>query len=178
MSQITENEQEIVEESIFGQKQFNEMIEWLNERKSYEVQGEITGIWTISDSFFKGRGRILKKYDGSVFQKEVFVFFEEGTIGKEDILLGRKVAHIRRSSAMLSMTDIESVQSFVIGAGSQRYEKIPVILPSTYVLKNYFKKDLQNQVFFRGEQDYDAALEWLRSFTEKILFFLFTSSLL
>ncbi|MHA1110625.1 MAG: ABC transporter ATP-binding protein [Promethearchaeota archaeon] len=169
MSQFTENEQEIVEESIFGQKQFSEMIEWLKERNNYEVQGEISGMWTISDSFFKGHGRILKKYDGSVFQKEIFIFFEEGSIGKEDILLGRKVAQVKRPSAVLSMSGIESVQSFVIGAGSQRFEKPPVILPSTYVLRNHFKKDLQNQVFFRGEQDYDAGLEWLRSFTQKYL---------
>ncbi len=169
MSQMSEIEHEIVEESIFGQKQFNELIQWLNDRKSYEVHGDITGMWIVSDSYFKGRGRILKKYDGTVFQRELYIFFEEGDIGKEDILLGRKIAHVKSPSALLSISKVESVQSLVIGAGSQRFEKPPVIAPSTYVLKNFFKKDLQNQVFFRGEHDYDAALEWLRSFTQKYL---------
>ncbi len=76
---------------------------------------------------------------------------------------------MKRPSTVLNMGNIESIQSFVIGAGSQRFEKPPVILPSTYVLRNHFKKDLQNQVFFRGEQDYDSGLEWLRSFTQKYL---------
>jgi ABC-2 type transport system ATP-binding protein len=169
MSQNVEQEQEIVEESIFGKNQFNEMIHWLNERKNYEIYGQITGTWMLTDSFFKGRGRILQKYDGTVFQKDVYIFFEEGEIGKEDILLGRKIAHVKRSSSVLSTSDSEPTQSFVIGSGFQRYDKPPVINPSTYVLQNYFKKDLQNQVFFRGEQDYDAALEWLKSFTQKYL---------
>ncbi|MBN2154438.1 MAG: ABC transporter ATP-binding protein [Candidatus Lokiarchaeota archaeon] len=168
MSQQTESEVEIVEESIFGVKQFNDMIEWMNERKNYEIYGKISGKWIVSDSFFKGKGRILKKYDGTIFQRDFYVFFEEGDIGKEEILLGRKVAHVKRSAILSGISDIESVQSLVI-RGSQRVEKPPVIIPSIFQLFNYFKKDLQNQVFFRGEQDYDASLEWLRSFTQKYL---------
>ena len=44
MSQNVEQEQEIVEESIFGKKQFNEMIQWMDERRNYEIYGQITGM--------------------------------------------------------------------------------------------------------------------------------------
>ncbi len=46
-------------------------------------------------------------------------------------------------------------------------EEPETLQPNVYVIENYFKKDMQNQVFFRANQDYDRAITWLESFLKK-----------
>ncbi|MCP4764054.1 MAG: hypothetical protein GY870_19935, partial [archaeon] len=88
-------DQDIVEESIFGANQFDELIDWSLDRRNFEIYCNITGKWLLNDKFFKGRGKLLKKYDGSIFSDSIYILLEEGDLGKEDILIGRKVTIIK-----------------------------------------------------------------------------------
>ncbi|MBD3352969.1 MAG: ATP-binding cassette domain-containing protein, partial [Candidatus Lokiarchaeota archaeon] len=153
---------ELEEKSIFGETQFDEMIQWIEDRKNFIIECEITGKW-ITDKFFKGKGRLLRKYDGTNFTRSLYILLEEGELGKDDILIGRKVIRIKRPRALAA----RRLGRNVINVLSREPESPEMLSPNTFVLKNQFKKDLQNQVFFRANQDYEDAIEWLLSFTQK-----------
>lgn len=154
---------DIEEQSIFGENQFDELIQWIFDRKNFEIYCNITGKWATGD-FFKGKGKILKRYDGNIFTTSLYVLLEEGDLGKEDILIGRKVIRIKRPSTLSARKIGRNIQKII----QKDTPDVPAVLtPNTYVLTNRFKKDLQNQVFFRAEQDYEKAIEWLHSFTQK-----------
>lgn len=151
--------EEIVEQSIFGKNQFRELLEWLDARKTFLIQCEITGTWNQTDQFFKGRGSVLKKYDGRLFTDSVYILLNEGDIGKENILIGRRIIEIKNRHP------IQPFQTF--GMNQLDIAEIPeVINPNVYVLKNYFRKDLQNRTFFRN-REFDRALEFLTTLTKK-----------
>lgn len=156
-------EGEIEEQSIFGENQFDELIEWIFDRKNFEIYCNITGKWATGE-FFKGRGKVLKRYDGNIFTNSLYILLEEGDLGKEDILIGRKVIRIDRPSTFSAQKIGRNIQKLI----QRDTPDVPAVLtPNTYVLTNRFKKDLQNQVFFRADQDYEKAIEWLQSFTQK-----------
>lgn len=157
-----EKEEEIIEKSIFGENQFDEMIQWMIDRKGYEIYCSITGNW-ITNQFFKGKGRVLKKYDGNIFFNSIFILLEEGDIGKEDILIGQKIIEIKRPRAQAA----RRLGRRIVDRIFREPDAPSVLTPNTFSLENRFKKDLQNHVFFRAEYDYDEAIEWLTSFTKK-----------
>ena len=78
-------EEEIVEKSIFGEGQFDEMIEWIIDRQNMELNVQVTGNWVDTDEFFKGRGKILKKFDGTIFPTDLYILLTE-EIGKGEHL--------------------------------------------------------------------------------------------
>ncbi|MHA1796572.1 MAG: hypothetical protein ACTSUK_10710, partial [Promethearchaeota archaeon] len=146
MSEIQkENEEEIIEQSIFGRNQFQELIEWLKARKMFLINCEITGMYNQTEQFFKGRGVILKRYDGQVFPNTIYILLNEGDIGKDDILIGRRIIEI---------TNQQPIQPFQAFAFAQLdISELPeTITPNVFVLENSFKKDLQHQIFFRNRE--------------------------
>ncbi|MHA1775689.1 MAG: ABC transporter ATP-binding protein [Promethearchaeota archaeon] len=160
MSEIQkENEEEIVEQSIFGRNQFQELIEWLKARKMFLINCEITGMYNQTEQFFKGRGVILKRYDGQVFPNTIYILLNEGDIGKDDILIGRRIIEI---------TNQQPIQPFQAFAFAQLdISELPeTITPNVFVLENSFKKDLQHQIFFRN-REFDHSLHFLTSLIKK-----------
>ncbi|MHA1340277.1 MAG: ABC transporter ATP-binding protein [Promethearchaeota archaeon] len=154
--------EDIVERSIFSETQFDEMIDWLDERKNYEIYCNLTGRW-FTNEFFKGKGKVLKKYNGNIFYNSLYILLEEGDLGKEDILIGRKIIQIKKPSILPARKLGKHLRKLI----ARDPEAPELLLPNTFELENHFKKDMQHQVFFRAEQDYEEALEWLHSFTQK-----------
>ncbi len=146
----------IFEEATFGASQFKNMISWINFRKGFELECKITGEWSTSKNFFKGSGQILKNSSGNIHENKLFIILHEGDIGKEDILIGRRIIEIHKSKKILPF----------------QYEKenkqklSEIIEPNVFVLRNYFKKDLQNRIFFRNSE-FEQALSWTKSFIKK-----------
>ena len=156
-----QDEEEIVEQSIYGESQFREMIRWLKDRQGFELSAQITGSWLQTGDFFKGRGKVLKKFDGTMFDSRFFLLLNEGNMGKDDILIGRRIVEIS------SRKPIKPFQTFTQSMDKELKDSIEEsIRPNVFVFDNSFKKDTQNQVFFRNE-DYDRAITWLESFTKK-----------
>src|SRR6056297_1025546 len=89
-------DEKIAEESIFGNSssQFRDMLSWLKERQAFEIFGKITGTWKDTGEFFKGKGKVLKKFDGTIFNKKLYLLLNEGNLGKENILIGRRIIEI------------------------------------------------------------------------------------
>ncbi|MHA1871881.1 MAG: ABC transporter ATP-binding protein [Promethearchaeota archaeon] len=163
-------DEEIVEESVFGEYQFDEMIEWLNQRNNFNIKCEITGVWTLTNEFFKGKGIILKKYDGTIFYNKLYILLEEGDLGTDNILIGRKIIEISRPIQIAPLKKLAIISKNIKKIVNRRRKMpadIELLKPNTYVLKNSFKKDMQNKVFFRAEIDYDKAIDWLNNFTQK-----------
>jgi ABC-type multidrug transport system ATPase subunit len=160
------NQEEIVERSIFGENQFNEMIQWIRDRQNLELQCQITGKWSITGEFFKGHGRILKRYDGSIFPTDLYILLDEGDIGKEQILIGRRIVHIQSKKAIIPFHYLQKIagKNLSLLDNEQFNEAID---PNVFVIENHFKKDMQSSVFFRAEQDFDRAITWLQAFTKK-----------
>ena len=70
----------------FRQNQFNEMLNWMIDRQNVELDCKITGKWMQSGEFFKGSGKVLKRFDGKIFPKDLYILLTEGDIGKEKLL--------------------------------------------------------------------------------------------
>lgn len=138
----------MTEEAIFSESQFDDMVDWARSRQIHEIAARISGYWSHTGEFLKARGLFLKKWDGSVFPRDVYVVFNEGELGKEDFLTGRRIVHVPAPKKGKYPADCE-------------------LVPSTFVLENSFRRDLQERVFFRGEEDYDAAIRWLRTFAPR-----------
>lgn len=152
---------EIVEEAIFGSNQFREMLNWIKSRKGFQLHCKITGNWTQTGEFFKGNGIILKKFNGEVFQDALYLLLQEGDIGKSNILIGRRIIRIQDKQVI---HPFQSSSKFI---NSNIYKQIPqTIEPNVFVIENYFKKDMQNQNFFRSK-DYDNAVEYLSTLIQK-----------
>ena len=67
MSQKKENlsdNEKIIEESIFSNRQIVDMVDWVKARRGFELSCQVTGNWSQTNTFFKGRGKILKKFSG------------------------------------------------------------------------------------------------------------------
>ena len=155
MSAIKLDEEEIVEESVFGNTQFEEMIEWVKERANFELQCKVTGKWTQTGDYFKGEGKLLKRYNGNIFETGLYVLINEGNLGKEDILIGRRIIEIFPKKAIQPFEGLKgSLSKKKPGREVGEYESID---PNVFVIENGFKKDIQNQVFFRNSE-YDRAL--------------------
>ncbi|MHA1731409.1 MAG: ABC transporter ATP-binding protein [Promethearchaeota archaeon] len=147
-SRAWKEDSELVEESIFGENQFDDIIEWARARQGHELLVRVTGMWRDSGEFFKGRGLYLKKWDGSTFPNDIYVLLTEGDLGRDNILMGRRVIHFPKPKKKRAADDLE-------------------LTPNTTVLENRFKRDLQDRVFFRADEDYRSALMWLESFVGK-----------
>ena len=154
-SNITKDDR-IYEEATFGETQFKNMIEWINFRKGFELECKITGEWSNSKDFFKGSGHILKNSSGNIHENSLFVILYEGDIGKEDILIGRRIIEINKSKKILPFQYEKEKTQKLFG----------IIEPNVFVLRNYFKKDLQNRIFFRNSE-FNQALSWAKSFIKK-----------
>jgi hypothetical protein len=160
-----ENEEEIVEQSIFGEGQFKEMIKWMTQRQNYELNCQVTGKWNRTNDFFKGRGKILKKFDGKVFPDALYILLNEGNLGKEDILIGRRIIEITPSrNIQLFSRFKKTLDRFV--KKEDIYEAPENLNPNIFMIEHAFKKDNQNRNFFR-DSEYDRALSWLEAFTKK-----------
>jgi len=162
MKKSFDYKEEIVERAIFNEMQFDEMIDWLEERKNYEIDIKLTGKW-FTNEFFKGNGKILKNYNGNIFYNSIYVLLEEGDLGVENILVGRKVIEIKRPRILGAKKLGKNIQKLL----KRSFETPELLIPNTFELENHFKKDLQHQVFFRADYEYEKALEWLQSFTQK-----------
>ena len=135
------------EEATFGASQFEEMSEWVNNRKGFELECKITGEWNTTKNFFKGSGYILKHSSENIKDNTFFVILHEGDIGKEDILIGRRIIEINNT---------KKIQPYKNGKeSSQNINEI--IEPNVFVLRNNFKKDLENRIFFH-RSEFDQAL--------------------
>ena len=154
-SNITKDDS-IYEEATFGASQFKDMIEWINFRKGFELECKITGEWSASKDFFKGSGQILKNSLGNIHENKLFVILYEGDIGKEDILIGRRIIEINKTKKILPFQYEKE----------NRQNLFELIEPNVFVLRNYFKKDLQNRIFFRNSE-FNQALSWAKSFIKK-----------
>ncbi len=152
-------EEEIVEQSIFGRNQFKELIEWLQARKMFQIRCEITGMYNLTEQFFKGKGVILKRYDGRVFPNTVYILLNEGDIGKDEILIGRRIIEVTNQHL------IQPFQTFGMNQ-LEISELSEAIAPNVFVLENSFKKDLQHQTFFRN-REYDRSIDYLTSLIKK-----------
>jgi len=137
--------EELIEEAIFSANQINEMFIWLKDRQNYIIDIEITGTWFTSE-FLKAKGTLLRKFTSQIFTDELYLLLEEGELGSEDILIGRHIVKIPRNF-------------------KKTKEKL-VLYPSIFVLRNSFKVDRQELMFFKGSE-YHNALEWLESFLPK-----------
>ncbi|MHA1511516.1 MAG: hypothetical protein ACTSRX_07335, partial [Promethearchaeota archaeon] len=85
-----------------------------------------------------------------------FVILHEGDIGKEDILIGRRIIEINNTKK------IKPYQN-----GKESSQNInEVIEPNVFVLRNNFKKDLENRIFFH-KSEFDQALSWAKLFIKK-----------
>ncbi len=156
MNLQTSKDDRIFEEATFGASQFKDMIDWINFRKDFELECKITGEWSSTKDFFKGSGHILKDPSGKSHENTFFVILYEGDIGKEDILIGRRIIQINKSRKIQPFQyDKEKTQDI-----------FEIIEPNVFVLRNYFKKDLQNRIFFRNSA-FDQALSWAKSFIKK-----------
>ncbi len=160
-----EEDDEIVEKSIFGADQFDEMIEWMIDRQSMKLNVQITGTWTQTKEFFKGYGKVLKKHDGVVFPTNLYVLLKEGELGREDILIGRRVIRVRRPAPPIGMKLVKKMHKMIQNRDLREPEER--LIPNTFAFENRFKRDSQDQVFFRADYDYERALNWLLSFTKK-----------
>ena len=158
-------DEEIVEKSIFGENQFDEMIDWIIDRQNMELNVEVTGKWVDTNEFFKGKGKILKKYDGTIFPSELYILLSEGDLGKENILIGRRIIRIKRPTPPISFEKIKKLKRKI------EKEDIPTIEESLQLnlisIENRFKKDIQNRVFFRSDTDYEKCIDWIESFLKK-----------
>ncbi|MHA1520587.1 MAG: ABC transporter ATP-binding protein [Promethearchaeota archaeon] len=151
------NTEEIIEESIFSKRQIVDMLDWVNARRGFELNCQITGNWSHTGVFFKGHGKILKKFDGSIFQDRFYLFLTEAVLGKDDMLIGRRVIEIQYKQRLQPLQIIRETK--------KKFEKndinLPEIIePNVFVLRNAFKKDLQNQLFFRN-RDFERAINML-----------------
>ena len=156
------DDDEIIEESVFGINQFKDMIAWLKDRQGYTMDCQITGKWAQTDDFFKGRGRILKKYDGSLFSDTLYLLLNEGNVGKEEILIGRRIIEIHSRKLVEPFKGIKKILK-----NETLIEQVSeTINPNVFVIDNEFHKDVQNRVFFRNSE-YERAINWLQSFTQK-----------
>ena len=144
------------EEATFGASQFKDMSEWINNRKEFELECKITGEWSTTKNFFKGSGYILKHSLGNINENTLFIILYEGDIGKEDILIGRRIIEINESKI---------IQPYQIGKENSQ-ELNEIIEPNVFVLRNNFKEDLQNRIFFRSSE-FDQALLWAKLFIKK-----------
>jgi len=144
------------EEATFGASQFEEMSEWVNNRKGFELECKITGEWSTTKNFFKGSGFILKHSSENIIENTLFIILHEGDIGKEDILIGRRIIEINKS---------KKIQPYQNENDSSQ-ELNEVIEPNVFVLRNYFKKDLENRIFFCNSE-FDQALSWAKLFIKK-----------
>ncbi|MHA1718398.1 MAG: hypothetical protein DRO88_11635 [Promethearchaeia archaeon] len=146
----------IYEEATFGASQFKDMIEWIKNRKGFELECKVTGEWSSSKDFFKGSGFILKDPSGNIRENTIYVILHEGDIGKEDILIGRRIIEINKSRKIKPFQyEVETQQKI-----------FEIIEPNVFVLRNFFKKDLQNRIFFRNSE-FDQALSWAKAFIKK-----------
>ncbi|MHA1585571.1 MAG: ABC transporter ATP-binding protein [Promethearchaeota archaeon] len=147
--------EEIHEQSIFGKRNFYEMLDWIKSRKGFEIKCQITGNWTQTGEFFKGMGVILKRSDGNLYTDTLHILLTEGDIGKNDILIGRRVIEIRASRP------IQAISRLKINRSLKEIKDIPqTIDPNVYILDNTFKKDKQERIFFRNK-DFDRAINYL-----------------
>ena len=144
------------EEATFGASQFENMSEWINFRKDFELECRITGEWRLTKNFFKGSGNILKNSLGDINENKLYIILYEGDIGKEDMLIGRRIIEINNTKK------IHSYQNGI----ENSLEFNELIEPNVFVLRNYFKKDLQNRIFFRNSE-FDQALLWAKSSIQK-----------
>jgi len=144
------------EEATFGASQFEKMSEWINNRKGFELECKITGEWSPTKNFFKGSGNILKHSLEDINENTFFIILYEGDIGKEDMLIGRRIIEINKTKI------IHPYQN----GNENSLEFNEIIEPNVFVLRNYFKKDLQNRRFFRNTE-FDQALLWAKSFIQK-----------
>jgi len=157
MNLHSNNEDQPSEEATFGISQFKDMSEWINRRKSFELECKITGEWSNTKNFFKGSGYILKHPSGNINENTLFIILHQGDIGKEDILIGRR--------RIIEINKSEIIQPYQDGKDSS-HELNEVIEPNVFVLRNNFKKDLQNRIFFR-KSEFDQALTWVKLFIKK-----------
>jgi ABC-type multidrug transport system ATPase subunit len=176
------DDDDLIEQSIFAETQFDEMIEWLIDRQNMEITIDITGQWNQTGEFFKGNGSVLKKHDGSVFPTHLYVFLNEGALGVADFMIGRRIIHIPRPSF--------NIPSFLVGGIVDRLKKSPLaskgllsgrgkldarrdpmeveaLRPNIYSLTNRFRRETQNRVFFRAVDEFEQAIEWAESFSKK-----------
>jgi len=166
MSQKRESlsdDEEIIEESVFSKRQIDGMLDWVNARKSFELNCNITGTWSLTGAFFKGQGKILKKFDGSIFQDRFYLFLTEAELGKDEMLVGRRVIEIQYKHRLLPLQIIRKTAKKL-----ERTVQNPpeIIEPNVFVLQNAFKKDLQNQTFFRN-RDFERAISMLSPLIQK-----------
>ena len=163
MSKKSSDVEEIVEESIFSNRQIADMLDWVKSRRGFELTCLITGNWAHTGMFFKGSGKILKKYDGNIFQDRFYLFLTEALLGKEAILVGRRVIKIQYKQKLQPLQIIKDTAKKL----ELDVPKPPEIVePNVFVLQNAFKKDLQNQIFFRN-QDFDRAINMLAPLIQK-----------
>ncbi len=156
MNQHSNKKDQSYEEATFGVSQFKDMLEWINNRKDFELECKITGEWSTTKNFFKGSGYILKHPSGNINEKTLFVILHEGDIGKEDILIGRRIIEIN---------DSKKIHPYQNGKEFSQ-ELYEIIKPNVFVLRNYFKKDLQHRIFFR-DSEFDQALSWAKLFIKQ-----------
>lgn len=137
--------EELIEEAIFSANQFKEIFLWLKDRQNYIIDIEVTGTWFNSE-FLKAKGTLLRKFTSEIFTDELYLLLEEGELGAENILIGRHIVKIP--------------------SNFRKTKESLLLYPSIFVLRNSFKVDRQELIFFRGKE-YHNAIEWLESFLPK-----------
>jgi hypothetical protein len=167
MNLHSNEEDQTYEEATFGVSQFKDMSEWIDSRKDFELECKITGEWSTTKNFFKGSGYILKHSSENINENTLFLILHEGDIGKEDILIGRRIIEINNS---------KKIQPYQNGKESSQ-DLNEIIEPNVFVLRNYFKKDLQKRIFFRNSE-FDQALSWAKLFIKKFEISVFVEGVL
>jgi len=132
----------LIEEAIFSANQMEEIFLWLQDRQNYIIDVEITGQWYTGE-YLKAMGSVLKKYTSENFKSSLYIVLEEGELGKENLLIGRHIVRIPRNL--------------------KKHKEKLALIPNIIVLKNRFKVDRQEQIFYRGKE-YHKAVEWLENF--------------
>lgn len=132
----------LIEEAIFSATQLDELFLWLKDRQNYLIEVEITGQWHTGE-YIKAMGVILKKFTSKIYENSLYLLLEEGELGKENLLVGRHIIRIPKNF-------------------KKQKEKL-MLIPNIIVLKNRFKVDRQELIYYKGKE-YHKAIEWLENF--------------
>jgi len=148
-----------VEEAIFaGIKQFKEIIEWLSVRMDRKIEFRITGTWKGAENYFTASGQLLKRYDGEIFENDLYLLLESGDIRK-DIAINTRFLHFSRPRTInLPKGRFKRKQPKSTPDLDDKKDKTEI---ETIVLLNTFKNDTLDSMFFRKE-DYNKALSWMK----------------
>ncbi|MHA1148895.1 MAG: ATP-binding cassette domain-containing protein [Promethearchaeota archaeon] len=169
---------DIFEEANFTDKQFDLMLEWIEERRFFELEIMIEASDALTEKPLYIQGTILKSYDYKLYKNTILIFVEniisedtkleipyflKITKSSSDLFKDRLRRTVKRGRATLLKNFQVIVENVVdiVGVKGKKIDKHSLIVKNYTLLHNFVEDKGFEIVFIR--EDLKKAFEWVNN---------------